>query len=265
MQHVKHNADYHPSHPMPFKMIRLALACASALFVMGCGNPAEGDATDRGSQPKAAAVTSSATVKESLMETPCALAPTETVAATFNVPAAEIERSELSSMCEYRWKDDARSVSVTLYIQRIAEDARGAASYFNDVTRGMSGADVAGAFDEIAAQVGKDKDALDTPEKPKAAEMLVDSGKSGSSQGIQFEDVAGLADQARFNVGTGELNVRQGNLVFSLNAYAGDEMTMPDEFSAAALQQASKDWIRNTVPQRRQAATKLAEEIIRQL
>src|SRR3546814_20501525 len=88
----------------------------------------------------------------------------------------------------------------------------------------MSGADVDRAMagvKEKAASEGK----LDTAGK-KAADAIV--GSASGSAGIQFEDVEGVGDEARFalTVGAGDLHVRAGNLYFTASAYSGPGMQM---------------------------------------
>src|SRR3546814_6493344 len=98
-----------------------------------------------------------------------------------------------------------------------------------------------------------------------ASDAIVGSG-SGSA-GIQFEDVEGVGDEARFalTVGAGDLHVRAGNLYFVASAYAGPGMQMPEKLTGASIIAADKQWRRDTVPQRKDAATKLAKAVVQSL
>src|SRR3546814_3252473 len=81
----------------------------------------------------------------------------------------------------------------------------------------MSGADL----DRIKANI-KEKAAAELNARgEKAADAIM--GKTSGSAGIQFEDVEGVGDEARFalTVGAGDLHVRVGNLYFTTAAYSG--------------------------------------------
>lgn len=265
MQHVNPASGNKPLHSVQLKTLGLALACAGALLAVGCDSQSQGNAASGETPTQATAATKTTKVSKSLGDKPCDLVTKETVAATFDIPADEIEQSKLSSMCEYRWEDDQREVFVTAYIDQIHDDARSAASQFDGATRSLTGAQVDSAFEHIAEQAKKSKDALDTPGKQRTADAILGGGKSSGARGIQFEDVDGIPDQARFNLSTGALHMRHGNLVFNLNAYAGEKMPMPSPFSAAALVEASKVWLVQTLPQRRQDAMLLAKAALKQL
>lgn len=73
-----------------------------------------------------------------------------------------------------------------------------------------------------------------------------------------FQDVAGLGDQARIDTGNGDMHVRDGGLYFTLNAYYGPAMpkVMPMPVPASAVD-ARAEWWQGTIPQRRQAAMRL--------
>src|SRR3546814_4203262 len=88
----------------------------------------------------------------------------------------------------------------------------------------MSGADL----DRIKANI-KEKAAAELNARgEKAADAIM--GKTSGSAGIQFEDVEGVGDEARFalTVGAGDLHVRVGNLYFTTAAYSGATMPMPE-------------------------------------
>src|SRR3546814_16289991 len=141
----------------------------------------------------------------------------------------------MSSACVYSWEndDETERLDVEVKVSDVDENAEGAASNFRSVTRGMSGAGVDRAMagvKEKAASEGK----LDTSGK-KAADAIV--GSASGSAGIQFEDVAGVGDEARFplSVGAGRLHVTAGNLNFTASAYRGPRMQMPEKITGDVL------------------------------
>src|SRR3546814_3666931 len=110
----------------------------------------------------------------------------------------------------------------------------------------MSGADL----DRIKANI-KEKAAAELNARgEKAADAIM--GKTSGSAGIQFEDVEGVGDEARFalTVGAGDLHVRVGNLYFTTAAYSGATMPMPERLTGSSMLAANKKWRHDTMPQR---------------
>src|SRR3546814_2589712 len=90
---------------------------------------------------------------------------------------------------------------------------------------------------------------------------------TSGSAGIQFEDVEGVGDEARFalTVGAGDLHVRVGNLYFTTAAYSGATMPMPERLTGSSMLAANKKWRHDTMPQRKEAAIKLARAVVQSL
>src|SRR3546814_72425 len=172
----------------------------------------------------------------------------------------------MSSACVYSGEndDETERLDVKVKVSDVDENAEGAASNFRSVTRGMSGADVDRAMAGVKEKAASEGE-LDTAGKQKAADAIV--GSTSGSAGIQFEDVEGVGDEARFalTVGAGDLHVRAGNLYFVASAYAGPGMQMPEKLTGASIIAADKQWRRDTVPQRKDAATKLAKAVVQSL
>lgn len=253
------------------------LALVSALLLAACSGSGDSansanSATSSQDAPASQAasdkpVADSASVDAAIKKNPCELAPAEMVAGLFDVPVVDLEHeSSMSSACAYSWKNDDETarLDVKVKVSDVGEDAERTASNFRSVTRGMSGADVDRAMagvKEKAASEGK----LDTAGKRKAADALV--GSASGSAGIQFEDVAGVGDEARFalTVGAGDLHVRARNLYFVASAYSGPGMEMPERLTGASIMAADKQWRQDTMPQRREAAIKLAQAVVQSL
>lgn len=239
------------------------LALVPALLLAGCGGAGEAEGSPQA--PPVSEVADSAQVDAAIEETPCELAPAEMVAGIFGVPATELERqSSMSSSCVYAWEGDTTQLDVAVDVAGVHEDAESAARRFRSVTAGMSGAELDrvmdGMKDELASQ-GK----LDSDGERLAADAVV--ANSSDSAGIRFEDVEGVGDEARMalTVGAGDLHVRAGNLNFTVSAYSGPTMPMPEELTYASMMSANKAWQQDTLPQRKQAAVKLAKAIVASL
>lgn len=247
------------------------LALVPALLLAACGGNADSATSSQSSPTSQAAsdkpVTDSVHVDAAIEKNPCELLPAEMVAGLFEVPVADLEReSSMSSACAYSWEndDETERLDVTVKVSDVGKDAERTASNFRSVTRGMSGADVDRAMagiKEKAASEGK----LDTAGKRKAGDAI--AGSASGSAGIQFEDVAGVGDEARFalTVGAGELHVRAGNLYFTASAYSGPGMEMPETLTGASIIAADRQWRQDTMPQRKEAAITLAQAVVQSL
>lgn len=241
------------------------LALASALLLASCGGNSDGTGASQSSPDSQAAsgepVTDSVQVDAAIEKTPCELASAEMVATLFSVPVAELEReSSMSSACVYSWEnsDETERLDAKVKVSDVYEDAEQAALRFRAVTKGMSGADL----DHIKAGI-KEKAAAELNSRgEKAAGAIM--GKTTGSRGIQFEDVEGVGDEARFalTVGAGDLHVRVGNLYFTTSAYSGATMPMPEKMTGASILASNKKWRQDTMPQRKDAAIKLARAVV---
>lgn len=247
------------------------LAVVPALLLVGCSG---GDNDDGFSPPVASSnattdqrVTDSANVDAAVEKTPCDLLTADMVARVFDVPAAELEQSQqMSSRCNYSRDDGDERLDVSFDVAGVFDDAKAASKRFRSVTKGLSGEEMQRAMAGIKADVA---DKLE--DKPagtrQAAEAVVESSSKGRSDGIRFEDVDGVGDEARLalTVGAGDLYVRAGNMNFTVAAYSGPAMPRPDKLTASSIMAADKQWRSETLPQRKEAAIKLANAVVESL
>jgi len=181
-------------------------------------------------------------------ETPCAIVPKEMVAKLFDVPAGQVEvTSDQSSSCGYQWGENEEMLDVVLEVE-VFDTAEAASSSFRGITRGISAKEVSNAMQEAVAQADNG-----------AAKQIAGLA---DGKGLQFEDVEGIADEARFGTRFGTLYVRHGNLQLSLSAYHGPSMTMPEKFTPGAIMDATAAWKKKTMDKRKQQSTELAKAIV---
>ncbi|MHA6687275.1 hypothetical protein [Mesorhizobium sp. A556] len=138
----------------------------------------------------------------------------------------------------------------------VFDTAEAASSNFRSVTRGMSAKEVSDAMDGIVNKA-TEKVELDSGTKQGAAKQL---SSAGGGKGLHFEDVEGVADEARFGTRFGTLYVRQGNLQLRLGAYHGHGM-MPSE-PGKSIMTAIKEWQKETMSARKQQSAELAKAIV---
>ncbi|HET6632743.1 MAG TPA: hypothetical protein VFG73_08560 [Rhodanobacteraceae bacterium] len=241
------------------------LICAPAAMLAGCGEAGEASSTAGDGDKHAAAavaVADSAHVDESLRKHACNLLTTAMVAEAFALPAAEIEQSNvIGSHCEYEWEGEGEEMDAKVIVKRVFDDADKAAEYFNRATRNVSTAEMAKAKAMLHEQLAK-SGKLDSERKRTTAKAVTGGAVRDA---IAFEPVEGVADQARFDTGTGELAVRHGNLYFKISGYRGSSMPMPAKMDFNSIRANSRKWIRETMPQRKQAAVKLARAAVASL
>lgn len=229
---------------MNFSRISLALACVSGLGLTGCSEAG------------------SATFDKSLEDEPCAVVTTQMVATTFDVPEADIEQSNaMSSRCSYEMEGDGESLNVEVSVDAYDTDEK-AAEYFRQATRSMSSKEISDAMKAVRKQADKGG-ALDTDAKKDAAASI----GAGVSQGggIEFEDVEGVADQARFDTSDGTLQLQQGNLRIKLKAYYGPEMPIPESYEPGTMSEIVTAWMQDTSSERKAQAIALAKVALAEL
>lgn len=244
---------------------RFALALLPALLLAACSGseaPAPADDT-RPVAPAPGAVAGSTEVEAAVEDAPCTLLTPEIVAAVFDVPVSGLERAHsMSSKCAYSWEGGERTLQASLDVSGVYEDAESAARRFRSATRGMSSEALDDAMQDVAA---KAREELHGAGAKRAADAV--AGTPGSADGIVFEDVRGVGDEARMaqTVGAGDLHVRAGNLNFVVAAYSGPAMPSPDSFDPGAIMAASNAWRTQTLPERERAATELARAVVASL
>lgn len=242
------------------------LALVPALMLAGCGGSEGTDASSPATATSQAAsdsrVADSANVDASLEDNPCKLLTADLVASVFEVPAAELEQgTTMSSTCTYTRESGDQELKASVDVDGVHDDAETASSRFRSVTAGMSGADLDRTMDGIKKEAARES-GVDGATADAVVGAAAGGSKSGS-KGIQFEDVAGVGDEARMalTVGAGDLYVRVGNLNFTVSAYSGPGMTMPTEMKPGSILAASRAWQKDTLPQRKEDAIKLGKAV----
>jgi hypothetical protein len=192
------------------------------------------------------------------------------VAGVFDVAEATLRQDRIMG-CIYSSNADGIELSARLNMLKSHETEAMAAAWFESATRSMS-REEAVQFLQGVTEDAKQREEIDTDAKTKVVDDVggLLSATVGED-GIQFEPVSGIGDDARVNTSEGSLFVREGHLTFSVAAYHGPTQPAPDlkgvaikDMAKAALR-ANKDWIRGTVPQRTADATKLALAVVEAL
>lgn len=196
-----------------------------------------------------AALANSATFDTSLGDRPCEVLTARMVATTFDIPEKSLQQSNLMKYwCSYDMEKNGKNVSVNFQVLAF-DNKKAAAESFRDSTRSMSAEEMT----EKLKALGVEFDESDI-------QFARDLGLSDPRPtGLQFEDVDGVADQARFLTSEGSLHLLQDNLQITLNAFYGTDMKMPDEITFEALEKTTSAWKQDTMSQRKEQAITLAK------
>ena len=192
----------------------------------------------------------------------------EMVSGAFDVPAKELKQTKIMG-CIYSWNKDDQTLNAQLMLIMVHKSLDRAKLWFKNSTANKTKAQLDQEMEKVKAEVQKRKE-LDTNLKKKTAGNITDLAKMGMpKEGVSYEDVSGVGDEARISNTDGMLNVRLGNVTFKLSAYRGPAKPkmkidpknikgMPKV--AMALQ---SKWIKDTLEQRKAAAKKLAPAVVK--
>lgn len=200
-----------------------------------------------------AAVAGGASFDASLEDRPCDILTMRMVAATFDVPEDELQQSQpIASWCAYEMEEPGETLNVS-FSAHTYDTAAPAAEDFRNSTRSMTANELAETLKTI---LGEDDDDPDNIEK-----LIMET----QPDGIQFEDVDGVAERARFETGEGALHLLIGNMRMTITAFHGPDMAMPNEFTAEAMMNALGDWKQETMSVRKEQAISLAKAVLAEL
>lgn len=174
---------------------------------------------------------------------PCDLLTLNAVAAVAGVDSSALEQSAMASMCLYSW-DGGQAHLSNLRTSKKVEFAR---ERFENSYRNQTGEEVAQSMAKIDAEIEKQKDEGKTEVDPQQAKVITGAMSGMLSGGLQYEDIPGLGDIARFEITRTEtqfggktfvsyanaLNVLTGNLKFTVSFSRDGEPKLYREESVA--------------------------------
>ncbi len=201
----------------------------------------------------------------------CEILSPQLVASTFDVPEAELKQHKISG-CIYSWSSGDQIVEArftTIMVHKTTERAK---TWFQNATKNLTTAEAQAQMDEITKRVTarmEEKNQID----PKTTKQVTDLtggmlAGSGGDEGFQFEDIAGVGDEARFSLSDGVIYVREGNAGFVVGAYKGAAKP-PLDMKGVAIKEMPKKamaeekaWIKKTLDARKRDAKKLALGVV---
>lgn len=203
----------------------------------------------------------------------CELLTPKLVADTFGVPEGELKQMKMMG-CIYKWKGDDQIVEANITLLRAHKSEEAAAQWLEGATRSATKEEMTAQMEQVRGKV-KEREEIDTKLEEKAADQLLDVANDMlPDEGMSYEDVDGVGDQARINVGDGTLWVRVDNLTFNVVGFKGKpqekiEYTPADmkdiKKVAAMAKVAQQAWLKENAGTRRADGTKLAKRIVANL
>lgn len=198
----------------------------------------------------------------------CEILTAELVGETFGVPAAELKQMKMMG-CTYTWGKGDDVVEGRISMLRAHKSEKSAAGWFERATQSMTKEELAAQMEKVKAKV-KERKEIDTKLKKNTADKLTDIATDMTpDEGIVYEDVAGIGDEARVNVGDGSIWIRIDNLTFNVAAFKGKAQPPPDiklggkpDDMIAAAMEASKTYMKETAPQRKEDGITLAKVVV---
>lgn len=259
------------------------LALAAMLSLTGCdkgeadGADPKAGAAEAGGSAAAAGGASAKEVKtflEDQRKKGCEMLSPALVAKLYSVPEDALRPIEIGGCTySYRSADKSQVVEVSIMSITVRKDAADARMYFDNATASRSAEEIRAQLDMVMGEAKK-ADEIDSEAKAKAVDQ-VGGAMAGMvpDGGFQYEDVDGVGDAARLLAHEGNLTVLVGNMMFTVDAYAGPAAPKPDMSGAGAdtdkimaiAKQANAEWMAQTRDQRKQQAIELAKAIIAEL
>jgi hypothetical protein len=204
---------------------------------------------------------------KTLRKRACEFLTPDLVSGLFDVPAGELRQTKMMG-CIYTWRKDGQVLDVKLMLIRVQKSVEGAATWFGNATASKSKKQLDAEMDVVKERV-QESEELDTTVKKKTAADLTELAKRGSpDEGVSYDDVPGLADQAGVSNIDGAIWVRLGNMTFQVSAFKGPDQPKlkidPKNLKgiAKASMDAQKKWVKDTLEQRKSDAMTLAPRVV---
>ena len=189
------------------------------------------------------------------------------VSEQFGVPAADLKQMKIMG-CIYTWDDDDEMIDAKVMMPRVHKSEDRAKLWFTNATKSLTKEEVDAQFEMVKGKLDDEKMLKRDIEK-KTAKGITDIAKMGTpEEGVNYEDVPGIGDEARISSADGTLWVRIGNFTMQVSAYKGGKQPKPKldpkntKGFVKATMEAQKNWLADTYEQRKADVTKLAPKVV---
>ena len=220
-------------NPVSMKQVMLLVLYVSSMSILpGCNGDGSGEgvatAVEAGTvKEKHPASSADVLFGKEITSKPCDILPPDEFAGVAGVDPSALEQRAMASMCLYSWEGGQASVGLL----RVSKTVEAARARFEKSYRNQTREDVAQSMTEINAQIKKQVDKGETEVDPQNAKVVTGAMSDLFSGGMQYEDIPGLGEIARFEVTRTEtqygdqtfvsyantLNVLTGNLKFTVS------------------------------------------------
>lgn len=196
----------------------------------------------------------------------CAEVTPEFLGALFDFEAEKLDKMRPKpgkNRCNYQWEDDDEFFFANIGSMWVRKSEDGAKQHFANATANKT-------QDEIKADMGKvdkkiEEDAtLDSAAKEKVAKTTTSAFAMMTEQGVTYDPIDGIGDEAKVSSRDGGVWVRVGNAVMTFTAYRGPgkKTLMKDGRPVSDIKQImdhERQWVQSTLKERKAASIKLAE------
>lgn len=197
----------------------------------------------------------------------CEFLTADMVAEQFEVPAADLKQMQIAG-CIYTWDDDDEMVDAKVMMPRVHKSEDRAEQWFSNATKSLTKEELDAQIEMVKGKLDDEK-MLEREVEKKAAKSITDIAKmSNPNEGVTYEDVPGIGDEARISSTDGTLWVRIGNFTMQVSAYKGGKQPKPEldprntKAFVEATMEAQKKWLADTYEQRKAAVTALAPKVV---
>jgi hypothetical protein len=227
--------------------------------------PAGGDAApaDEGSAPAAAKATTAGprTYPKDARKQKCDALTNEFVAELFEFPVDRLKPEDPSrkKKCRFSWNHEGQTFFAHFGSLSVKKDEDRAKLWFKNQTESKTQEQVEADAKQIAEKLGKEEK-LDSPTAKATTKTAMNAFAGMTTDGVTWNDVPGLGDEARVNDSNGIVRIRDGNALIWMSAYLVPEEPPytgpPTDISAITAH--NRKWIQETIEQRKAASIKLA-------
>jgi hypothetical protein len=187
----------------------------------------------------------------------------EFAAGVFEFPVDRLkpEDPNRKKRCRFSWNHEGKSFYAGIEGLGVKKDEKRAKMWFKNQTATKTQAEVEADGREVAKAVDESKDEkLKDPQGKAVAKTTIGVMTQMTTEGVSWEDVPGLGDEARVNNQNGMVRIRDGNALIVVSAFLVPEDSPytgpPTDISAITVH--NRKWVEATIEERKAASIKLA-------
>ncbi|RMG95915.1 MAG: hypothetical protein D6705_12550 [Deltaproteobacteria bacterium] len=207
---------------------------------------------------------------KTLRKRTCDLLTAEMVADGFGLNASDLEQTKIVG-CGYTWKGNEEVVEARILMPQVHASTAAAKKWFEGATANRTKEELAAQMDRITKKA-QEHEKIDTKSKKRTTKKVGGLMKMAiPEEGISYENLPGIGDEARIASNDGTAIVRVGNVTFRLSAYRCKEKPKVDIVSTdpkklmARTMEIEHKWVAETMDARRKGVAMLGPKVVEKL